>query len=56
MVQELAGKSGEDLGAVLAACFGGRAYWVVYFLGGSALAFLDYSGLEMLILIRLHFF
>jgi hypothetical protein len=30
--------------------------WVVYFLSGSALAFLDYSRLETLILIRLHFF
>ena len=57
VVQELARRSEEDLRAVLAAGFGGgRADWVVYFLGGSALAFLDYSRLEILILIRLHFF
>ena len=41
-MQESVGRSGEDLGAVLAAGFGGgRADWVVYFLGRSALAFLD---------------
>ena len=43
-------------GLCLLRASGGRADWVVYFLGGSALAFLDYSRLEILILIRLHFF